>query len=246
MSASMWGDVQDFTGRAGEATTVSEINHAFGQMVENWGFETFIAAQISSNQIGLRAPLVRSFGKPNLLWLNRYKQAGYIRRDPAIAHLMKSTDPFWWSEVAANGLELDQKMIFGEAADFGFVHGLVVPVRLPDGSVWSCCITSSQIEESKELKIAAVVAANYYVGRGALLQSRADEHVDLAYRLTKRQREVVTLLAKGFSFLEIGNKLGTSERTVAHQVEDAKRRLNARTLASMVSEAMLQGEILLN
>jgi LuxR family transcriptional regulator, quorum-sensing system regulator BjaR1 len=243
---SMWGDVQEFTGRAGAATSVSEINHAFGQMVETWGFETFVAIQISSNQLGLRAPLVRSFGKPNVLWLNRYKQAGYIRRDPAVVNLMKSTNPFWWSEIQSNHLELDQKMIFGEAEDLGIVHGLVVPVRLPDGSVWSCGLGASHIDESEELKIAAVVAANYYVGRGVLLQSRADEYVDLAYRLTKRQREVVTLLAKGFSCHEIGNKLGTSERTVAHQVEDAKRRLNARTLAAVVSEAILQGEIILN
>ena len=239
----MWASVREFTGRAAKTHSVGELNHAFGSMVADWGFDNFVAIQVSSRLNNLRAPFTRSFGSPPTPWLNRYREAGHIRRDAAITRIMTSTEPYWWSEVQAEPLSREQLRVFGEAAEFGLSRGLVVPIRQPDGSVWSCLLTSNDVDEMEDLKFAAVVAANYYVGRGALLQTREDRQIDLAYQLTKRQREVVTWLACGLTSDEIGEVLGTSGRTVAHQLEDAKRRLNARTLASLVAEAITNGEI---
>jgi DNA-binding CsgD family transcriptional regulator len=239
----MWASVREFTDRAAKTHSVGELNHAFGSMVADWGFDNFVAIQVSSRLDNVRAPLTKSFGRPPTPWLNRYREAGHIRRDAGIARIMTSAEPFWWSEVQAGPLSRDQLQVFGEAAEFGLSRGLVVPIRQPDGSVWSCLLTSDDVDEIEDLKFAAVVAANYYVGRGALLQTKEDRRIDLAYRLTKRQREVVTWLACGLTSDEIGEVLGTSGRTVAHQLDDAKRRLNARTLASLVAEAITNGEI---
>lgn len=245
MTLSMWGDVQEFTARAAETKSVGDINNAFGRMVQAWGFDNFAAVQVSSRQADLRAPFARSFGSPPVLWLDRYREAGHIHRDAGIARIMSSTEPFWWSDVQSGYLDRQQSLVFSEAAEFGLSHGLVVPIRQPDGSVWSCLMSAEKLDESNEMKLAAVVAANYYVGRGALLQSREARQIDLAHRLTKRQREVVFWLARGKTADEIGEILGTSGRTVAHQIEDAKNRLNSRTLAALVAEAIIHGEIVL-
>ncbi|MEN9874727.1 MAG: hypothetical protein RL186_1624 [Pseudomonadota bacterium] len=241
----MWRSVQEFTIQAGKTHSVGELNHAFGSMVQEWGFDNFVAIQVSSRQTDLRAPLARSFGSPPVLWLNRYREAGHVHRDAGVSRIMTSTEPYWWSDVQAGPLTKDEKLVFDEAAEFGISRGLVVPIRQPDGSVWSCLLSSNQMDETDDLKFAAVVAANYYVGRGAMLQSREHRKIDLAYRLTPRQREVVTWLARGLTTDEIGEILGTSGRTVAHQLDEAKRRLHARTLASLVAEAVLNGEIAL-
>jgi DNA-binding CsgD family transcriptional regulator len=239
----MWGDVQEFAERASSASSVGELNQAFGGIAQRWGFDNFIAIQVSSRQIDLRAPLARSFGSPPVLWLDRYREAGHIYRDAGITRIMTSTEPFWWSELQSSALESEQRIVFGEAADFGLRHGLVVPVRQPDGSVWSCALSAELIDESPELKLAAVVAANYYVGRGVTLQRHSSERIELAYRLTPRQREVVSWLARDMTAAQIGKILGTSTRTVAHQIEDAKVRLGTRTQAALVAEAFLCGEI---
>lgn len=241
----MWRSVKEFTNRAATTQSVGELNHAFGSMIAGWGFENFVAIQVSARQQDLRAPLARSFGSPPVLWLDRYREAGHVHRDAGVSRIMTSTQPYWWSEIQSEPLTLDQQLVFNEAAEFRLAHGLVVPIRQPDGSVWSCLLSTEQVEESDELKFAAVVAANYYVGRGALLQAHENRRIDLAYRLTIRQREVVTWLARGLTADEIGEILGTSGRTVAHQIEEAKRRLNARTLASLVAEAVIHGEVTL-
>jgi DNA-binding CsgD family transcriptional regulator len=213
--------------------------------IQGWGFDNFIAVQVSARPSELRAPLGRSFGSPPVLWLDRYREAGHIHRDAGIARIMSSTEPFWWSELQSGYLDHQQRRIFGEASEFNLDHGLVVPIRQPDGSIWSCLLSAKVLEESNEMKLAAVVAANYFVGRGALLQSREARQIDLAYRLTQRQREVVLWLARGKTAEEIGEILGTSGRTVSHQIDDAKKRFNSKTLSSLVAEAIVHGEITL-
>ena len=239
----MWTSGREFTDQAAKAQSVEELNQAFASLVAWWGFDNFGAIQVSSRQKDIRALGARSFGRPPTSWLYRYRDAGHVHRDVGIARIMTSTEPYWWSEIQSGPLSHDQKQVFGEAAEFGLSQGLVVPVRQPDGSVWSCLLTSGDIEENEDVKFAAVVAANYYVGRGALLQAKENRPFDLTYKLTKRQREVVTWLARGLTSEEIGEVLGTSGRTVAHQLEEAKRRLNARTLASLVAEAVINAEV---
>jgi DNA-binding CsgD family transcriptional regulator len=239
----MWGSVKEFTESAAETKSVAALNFAFGKMARNLGFSNFVAIQVSSRQSEIRAPLARSFGHPPVLWLDRYREAGHVRRDVGIKQIMTSMEPFWWSELKSSQLSRDERQVFDEAAEYGLSHGLVVPVRQPDGSIWSCLLSAENVVESAEMKFAAVVAANYYVGRGSLLQSRESRKIDLAYRLTARQREVVTWISRGLTADEIGEVLGTSGRTVSHQLDDAKRRLKARTLASLVAEALAHGEI---
>jgi LuxR family transcriptional regulator, quorum-sensing system regulator CciR len=239
----MWSDVRGFVENASNAGSVGKLNQAFGHMIEGWGFDNFIAIQVSSRRDQLRSPLARSFGSPPVLWLDRYRQAGHVHHDAGIMRIMASTEPFWWSHLQDLHLSPAQRAVLGEASEFGINHGLVVPVRQPDGSVWSCALSAHHLEESDDLKIAAVVAANYFVGRGLSLQMLEPDPIELSYRLTPRQREVVTWLARGMTSAEIGDLLGTSPRTVAHQIEDAKRRLGARTVASLVAEAIIRDEI---
>jgi LuxR family transcriptional regulator, quorum-sensing system regulator CciR len=243
---SMWDDVREFTQKAGACDSVADLNHAFGSMAESWGFEHFVAIQVSARQQDLRAPLARSFGSPPEQWLHRYQEAGHVHRDAGIKRIMSSVDPYWWRDLENSRLESDERLVMEEAREFGLGHGLVVPVRQPDGSVWSCLMAAEHVEESDDLKLAAVVAANYYVGRGMLLQAGETRKIDLAYRLTRRQREVILWMARGLTTDEIGEVIGISGRTVAHHVEDAKLRLNARTQASLLAEALLHGEIALS
>jgi hypothetical protein len=147
----MWGDVKEFAERAGAATTVGELNHAFGSMAQLWGFDNFVAIQVSSKQIHLRAPLARSFGSPPVLWLNRYREAGHVHRDAGISRIMSTTEPYWWSELEAENLTTEQKLVFNEAREFGLANGLVVPIRQPDGSVWSCLLSAEYVDQNDEL-----------------------------------------------------------------------------------------------
>ncbi|MCP4540188.1 MAG: helix-turn-helix transcriptional regulator [Chloroflexi bacterium] len=64
--------------------------------------------------------------------------------------------------------------------------------------------------------------------------------------LTVRQREVLTLIAEGFSSWDIGSQLGISARTVERHRENIMKRLNLRSRTDLVKYALRKGLIQLN
>jgi PAS domain S-box-containing protein len=61
--------------------------------------------------------------------------------------------------------------------------------------------------------------------------------------LTRREREVLTLLARGLTGAQIAERLSLSPETVRIHVRNARGRLGARTRAHAIALALLRGEI---
>jgi DNA-binding CsgD family transcriptional regulator len=64
---------------------------------------------------------------------------------------------------------------------------------------------------------------------------------NVAQTLKPREREVLRLLAAGLGQKQIARHLGTSPRTVLHQVAAARRRLGAPTTIAAVALAIRDG-----
>jgi len=236
--------VYDFVGRAQSLSTVADLNLHFRKLIERWGFDGWGCIQVSSAPSAIKAPLLRMFGEINKDWVERYLGAGHINFDTAAHEVMRRNDPFWWTEIAdPRKITRRQKLVYDEATDFGLNKGLAIPVRFPDGSIWSVMLYGRNVEEVPHLKEMAFLAAQYYAGRGMYLGDRAQTPVTLASRLTDRQREIVEMLRFGSSQLQIAKRLGLSESTINNQVDEAKDRLGAKTPAELVAEALLTGEI---
>jgi len=74
------------------------------------------------------------------------------------------------------------------------------------------------------------------------LQSGKDD-ADILERLTRREREVLILVAQGFTNNEIAQKLGISVRTVERHRFNMMRKANFKNEADVVQFAMRQGLI---
>lgn len=73
---------------------------------------------------------------------------------------------------------------------------------------------------------------------------KADAKSDAETRsLTPREREVLTLLARGLTGTEIAERLSLSPETVRIHVRNARGRLGARTRAHAIALALLRGEV---
>ena len=57
-------------------------------------------------------------------------------------------------------------------------------------------------------------------------------------RLTPREREVLSLQARGLLLKEIAHQTGRSLHTIEEQAANARRRLGARTTAEAVARAL--------
>ena len=60
-------------------------------------------------------------------------------------------------------------------------------------------------------------------------------------QLTARQRDIMNLLFKGYSYLEIGNSLGISLPTVRAHLHSAYKRLQVRSRAQAVAKIFREG-----
>ncbi|MES1198486.1 MAG: LuxR family transcriptional regulator [Pseudomonadota bacterium] len=238
-------EVFDFIDRSHKLQTVAELNRQFRELVEQWGFDGWGCIQVSTAPGAIKAPLMRIFGELNAEWIERYLEAGHISHDTAAHEVMRRTKPFWWTEITdGDTMTKRQKLVYNEAGDFGLNQGLAVPIRFPDGSIWSVMLYGRKVNERlPHLKELAFLASQYYAGRGLYLGERAAMPVPLASRLTERQREVVEWLRFGKTQSEIAKILDRSESTVNNLVVEAKDRLNAVTAAELVAEALLRGEI---
>lgn len=234
----------DFVDRVSKIETIKELNTEFGKVCRFFGFNTWSCLQISSGHNAIREPLRRYFGNPPDAWLRRYKEAGHINKDPAAKQVLLRTNPFWWSEVIDDGqVKTAQQVVFDEAKAFGLIHGLAIPIRFPDGSIWSCLLTSENLDETNEVKNSMFLAAQFYASRGMYLKETAPLLPNYKSRITQRQREIIDLLAQGYKQGEIAKLLGISSSTVFNLTNEARERMNCRTVAELVAESILCGEI---
>jgi len=67
------------------------------------------------------------------------------------------------------------------------------------------------------------------------------DHVDPYSTLTFREREVLSLVAKGYANTEIGAQLEISPRTVESHRASFMRKLGLRTLAEVIRYALRRG-----
>lgn len=236
----------DFVSRCGETRTISELNRAFRTLViDHWGFESWMCIQISQRPAAIVHPLNKVFGEARTDWISRYREARHIHVDAAAHEIVASGRPFWWSDFRRDRpLSKAALHVFEEAADFRMTEGLAIPVRFPDGSVWSCCMTGQNPEKSQDVRDAAEIVAQFYAGRGAHLRDEiAARKPVLAFRLTERQREIVEFLRYGRTQEEVGRLLGLSASTVQNLLAEARQRLGVATTTELVAEALLNGEI---
>lgn len=236
--------VFEFIDAVHDAPTFGDVNTLFRRLIRSWGFDRWNCVQLSSSAAGFRQALRRSFGQPNAAFQREYKEGGFVFRDPAAREVMRRPSAFWWSEVATKpGLSKSETEVFHLAREFGGNEGLTVPIRFPDGSVWACVLIGEAPEKSQQIADAGQIASQFYAGRALFLRDLQRRELAPAGRLTDRQRKLVQLVRFGNTQTDVARMTGLSESTVNNELAEARKRLDCTTIAELVAEALLNGEI---
>lgn len=83
-------------------------------------------------------------------WASRYVARDYVRHDPVVAHVRRTTAPFRWSEVAiGHGAGLARR-IMDEARAFGLGDGFCVPIHDIDGTESVASFGAPRMDLSEE------------------------------------------------------------------------------------------------
>jgi len=136
--------------------------------------------------------------------------------DPVTAQARHALEPFHWFEVAERiKLSPEQQQFLKELRAAGLVDGVAVPIFGPLGTIAFFGLGSMHgpinlpNEDVLELQLVCQLTHNLYIEMTNDLHEQA-----LPRPLSRREREVLTLVATGLSNVAISDRLGVTENTI--------------------------------
>ncbi|WP_342722659.1 autoinducer binding domain-containing protein [Bradyrhizobium sp. B097] len=201
------------------------------------GFRWFAYLQITNH-----APmLVSSYPKA---WTGRYFELGYQRLDPVVRRARSENEIFHWGDGAPKPAGTkQQRSFFDEAMTFGIRSGVTVPIRGGYGQMAAFTMATDEAAASTSRLVAGSETVVHLVG--LYFHAHAAARLRMPARgsatLTQRERQCLAWVARGKTVADIAVLVQISPRTVVFHLENARRKLDAATIAQCVGEALRRG-----
>lgn len=180
-------------------------------------------------------------------WTEYYLDENYASHDYVTRFAAKSNLPFEWKDLGQYRLSQQQKLIFKEATEVGLMSGGTVPIHGP-GAAKATFSVANNMEDDEftklftthrhEIHLMAAYVHEKIMGLGL------HKPLDGALKLTPREVEILTWIAKGKSRWEVGTILEISEDTVKAHLENIRQKLGATNTTHAIAIALLHGILL--
>lgn len=178
-------------------------------------------------------------------WIEVYMREGLVRDDPLPLVAALNTMPVLWSEVIAGragmALSAPQRRAFEVGAAHGWCEGLLVPIHGPGAYLVLASFAGrapvTTLAAQAELHLLSLHAHVHLV---RLAVTGADSAM-APHDLSMRELEALACLVAGLSDASAAQKMGISARTVRFHIENARRKLGAKTRSQAVSAALSRG-----
>ncbi len=224
--------LQDYLDRLHQAGNADQLSETLSFAAGGLGAPLFAYLALPTT-IGAQPRLITNYPPA---WRNHYMEHRYDACDPIVHRFQREPNPFEWSADDANDDPFEQTF-FGEARSFGISFGLTVPLRYWHGrfaavtfasdirsaitrdSIRKNCMGLEAIANSFHLQVCATFQTVHHIGDALL---------------TPREVQCLSWVARGKTYVEIGDILEISERTVRAHIENAKRKLGVTKLHEAV------------
>lgn len=177
-------------------------------------------------------------------WVEYFSSQGLAQRDPIYFTARVQPLPFWWRDQKFRStLARDQIDILNEAAEAGLANGLTIPIHAPEALPASCSLVigPDDIDPLAPSKAQWCAVYAHESARRLLLKLKPPRK----RLLTRREREVIELIARGKGDFEIGVILNLSQHTVHNTVRRIMKKYGVVTRIQMFARALRDREILI-
>lgn len=173
-------------------------------------------------------------------WVSEYVTRNYVEVDPVVSIAERSILPVDWRHLASEDPRVSH--LFDESRRAGIgPQGLTVPIRGPRGEVALFSATSDvgtrdwadNLPETTRLLQNLAFEVHHAVMTAAL----GPGHMRTP-SLSRRERQVLGLAAKGLPMKRIAHTLGVSEHAVKLYLDIARHKLNAKNTTHAVAFAI--------
>lgn len=204
-------------------------------------------ASRATRRLGFRwyAYLSLSNGAPKLIssypktWTSRYFDLAYQHLDPVVQRARLEHDLFNWGGAAFEPeANREQKRFFEEATTFGIKSGITVPIKSRYGRMAAFTFATDEpaaqtdllVRDSRDVLRLVGLHFHTHVSTRGVSESRGP--------LTQRERECLSWISQGKAVADIAVLVGIAPRTVTFHLENARRKLDAVSIAQCVAEAL--------
>lgn len=204
-------------------------------------FEVDYAAYAGANPVSGK---IHGFVNYPKTWTDHYTRQGLARFDPTLSSASRSIAPIDWKRLPRDD---DFHNVFRDAHDFGISDiGLTIPVRGPFGDIGMLSVTRN-CTPAEWAKISQSIVGDLQSVAVHLHDTvmRSDEMSKILRQpmLSKREREVLQWIAAGKTYMDVGEILSISDRTVEVHLRSAREKLRSLTTSQAVARAIGSGLI---
>lgn len=215
-----------------QVTTAQEAFAVTCRLAIELGFEHVIHAPVRNHPDAIKNWAATTYPDS---WQEIYQAKGYLSRNPVRQRTEISSVPFLWSSLEKELPKRDREIFF-DCRACGMRDGYVVPVH----GAWGQAVAIGFACQSLD------AIAN--PGRTALqllaykLHHLFDQmHPQAEVRITRRERQVLLLLAQGHQNPEIADKLHVSDHSVEWHLRNIYRKLSVTNRTAAVVKAIQSG-----
>lgn len=174
-------------------------------------------------------------------WLELYTSRNFVAVDFSVAEARRRLSPFTWVEARAERvLSRAEEELWDMARLWGWEGGFSVPIHGPAGyfALFTMAgpVRPMPVDLRALLQQLALLTHDRCRQLSGILSPPPEEK-----RLTVRELECLRWVATGKTDWEIGRILGVSATTVKTHVDQARRKLDARTRPQAVARMVLCG-----
>lgn len=215
-------DALEFAKTVDSINDLPTLNYRAGLLLSHFGVSQF-GAHVVFRPGPQRVDPALLFGSIPRVWADRYLDGDYVRDDPAVAMLARTSKPFTWNESFDASPSREGGIVLGEAREIMNVSdGLVIPICEPDGTILTAAFNGHHLDLSPEARPALHLLGYYFAMRGREIAARAAAAE--APPLTPRQLECLKWASEGLNDQAIADKLNLSPHTVKLHIIAAMRR----------------------
>jgi DNA-binding CsgD family transcriptional regulator len=235
---------EDYLDRANAATNVEALFKVFVDTVNQHGLDRAIFS-LSTEHDDIEAPaqlgIIHNYPGD---WLDYYFENGFNHIDPVLIHASQTVGMFEWKEIPRY-LELRKKqrlcLHLGEEA--GLNNGLGILMRGPRNQTAGIALATVEKRDAFDgnLDLVSAYCHHFYAAFKRLKKRPA--HLEPNLFLTDRERDILSMAARGNSDATIAGALNMSVHTVDSHMRKIFRKLEVNNRIMAVVKALNLGLI---
>ena len=231
--------IEEFATTLAGCSTIQAVKDCFRERIATHGFNASACGAFLPTDHGPETHFFFQDWPP--AWIELYARRNFVAADYGVAEARRRISPFTWLEAKAERtLSRAEQDIWDTACEWGWTDGFSVPIHGPGGYFGLVTMAGKEQPMPPALRGELHQLAFLTHERCRALTGLAPV-IDSPEVLTHRELECIRWVVAGKTDADIAGLLGVSQTTVRTHIDQARRKLGARSRAQAVARLVLSG-----